>query len=159
MSELSESAREALGEPDAEVHVTYELRYRGQSFELAVPGRPEATPEELRRDFEAEHERRYDYSDPDQELELVTIRATAQAPGAELALSEAAARGQARRATRTAIFDGRQTEVEVITGSPAPGERFDGPAVVELPESTVVVPARWSGEVDPTGTIRLEAER
>jgi N-methylhydantoinase A/oxoprolinase/acetone carboxylase beta subunit len=33
-----------------------------------------------------------------------------------------------------------------------------GPAVVELPESTLLVPPGWRGEVGDTGTIRLERE-
>ena len=43
--------------------------------------------------------------------------------------------------------------------SPAPGERIEGPAVVELPESTVLVPPGWRGTVDHTGTVCLEAAR
>jgi N-methylhydantoinase A len=159
VAQLGDSARAALGEPEAEVQVTYELRYRGQSFELAIPGRPTAMPDELRRDFEAEHQRRYGYCDPEQTLELVTIRATAVTPGAELRLSEAASGESPSRTTRSAIFGGRRTEVEVIGGSPAPGEGFRGPAVVELPESTVLVPPQWAGTVDGTGTICLEEDR
>jgi N-methylhydantoinase A len=157
VEDLSASARKALGEADAEVQVTYELRYRGQSFELPVPGAPAASPDELRRDFEAEHERRYGYSDQDGALELVTIRATAVTPGAELRLGDAAVRGEVGRSTRSATFSGQRTETAVISGSPAPGERFDGPAVVELPESTVLVPPGWRGAVDETETIVLEA--
>src|SRR5205085_2000436 len=53
VAELSEAARGALDQPDADVEVNYELRYHGQSFELAIPGGPRATPDQLRRDFEA----------------------------------------------------------------------------------------------------------
>ena len=35
--ELAERAREELGDPDADVRLVAELRYRGQAFELAVP--------------------------------------------------------------------------------------------------------------------------
>jgi N-methylhydantoinase A len=157
VKELAGSAREALAEPEAEVHVTYELRYRGQSFELAVSGAPTASPDQLRQDFEAEHERRYGYSDPDQTLELVTIRATALMPGADLRLGEAAPREAPPRSTRRVTFDGSQTEAAVIGGSPSTGERVEGPAVVELPESTVLVPPGWRGTVDETGTVVLEA--
>jgi N-methylhydantoinase A len=159
VEELSAAARRALSEPGAPVHITYELRYRGQSFELAIPGGPTPTEHELRRDFEAEHERRYGYSDPDQTLELVTIRATAETPGAELDLTGTTPGAPARHATRSATFDGRSHEVEVVAGSPAPGERIEGPAVVELPESTVLVPPGWRGTVDHTGTVCLEAVR
>ena len=36
------------------------------------------------------------------------------------------------------------------------GERVEGPAVVELPEATCLVPAGWAGEPDAYGTLVLE---
>jgi len=59
-------------------------------------------------------------------------------------------------ATREAVFDGAVVEAAVWRGAPAPGARIEGPAVCELPESTLVIPPGWSGEVDPTSAIRLE---
>ena len=87
MEELGERAREAMHEPDADLHVVYELRYRGQSFELAIPGSTNPEPEELRDAFESEHEERYGYRDAEQELELVTIRVTATAAGVDVELA------------------------------------------------------------------------
>ena len=40
-----------------------------------------------------------------------------------------------------------------------PGTELDGPAVFELPESTVLIPAGWASEVDDTGTIRMSRLR
>ncbi len=48
----------------AEPRVTYELRYRGQAFELSVPGPPRPDPAELRERFEDAHEQRYGYREP-----------------------------------------------------------------------------------------------
>ena len=87
VAELGDRARDAMHEPDAELRVVYELRYRGQSFELAIAGQADATPEQLREAFEHEHEERYGYSDSEQRLELVTIRVTATAAGAEVELA------------------------------------------------------------------------
>jgi N-methylhydantoinase A len=84
VAELGEKARAALGEPEAELQPTYELRYRGQAFELAVRAQPDA----LREAFEAAHEERYGYRDPDGALELVTVRVTATVAGADVALEE-----------------------------------------------------------------------
>jgi N-methylhydantoinase A len=33
------------------------------------------------------------------------------------------------------------------------GTELEGPAIVELPESTLLIPPGWSGNVEPTGTI------
>ena len=67
--ELGDQARAALGEAgaEAELHATYELRYRGQAFELPIRAGVEAAPEALREAFEAEHRDRYGYSDPEQD--------------------------------------------------------------------------------------------
>jgi N-methylhydantoinase A len=88
IAELGERAREELGEPDAELEATYELRYAGQAFELAI----RAEPGELREAFEAVHQERYGYRDPDGELELVTVRVSATVPGADVALEQAESR-------------------------------------------------------------------
>jgi N-methylhydantoinase A len=36
------------------------------------------------------------------------------------------------------------------------GSTLAGPAVVHLPEATLVVPAGWRGRIDATGTILLQ---
>ncbi len=63
------------------VEVSYELRYRGQGFELAVEASPGPEPSELAELFATEHERRYGYRDPEAEVELVTIRVAVIEPG------------------------------------------------------------------------------
>jgi len=153
VGDLGEHARRALGETDAELHATYELRYRGQAFELAIDAGLEATPEELRKAFEAEHGDRYGYSDPEQTLELVTIRITATTAGAEVTLAQGG--DDVERGRRRATLAGEELELEVLRGAPPPGCAVSGPAVVELPESTLLVPPGWSGEVDETGTIKV----
>ncbi len=155
VSELGERARDAMHEPEAELHAVYELRYRGQSFELAIAAGLEATPEDLRDGFEGEHEERYGYRDPDQELELVTIRVTATAQGTDVELAGRDEDGESLdRSTREATLEGEQVELEVLRGIPAPGTEVQGPAVVELPESTLLIPPGWDAEVDHTGTIK-----
>ena len=153
--ELAERAREQLGDEQADVRVTAELRYRGQAFELAVVAHESA--EELREAFHAAHEEAYGFRDPEGEVELVTLRATATEPGPDVdaAAAGAAAEG-ASESTRSAIFGGEEHETAVITGEPEPGTKVEGPALVELPESTLAVPPGWAGEVLESGTIRLE---
>jgi len=129
--ELSERARAALG--DAELSATYELRYQGQAFELSIMHDLHPQPGELRDAFEQRHRERYGYHDPEQQLELVTVRITATVPGAEVALAG--------------------------DRDPAPGTTVMGPTVVRLPEATVLVPDGWAGAVERNGTLRLERRR
>ena len=122
---------------------TYELRYAGQAFELPVEAGPEPDPDELREGFDAAHEERYGYRDPDAELELVTVRVAVALPGSEL---EPATAGEAeRRGTRSARFGDEVLDAAVL----GPGSaEVEGPAVFELPGSTLVVPPGWSATAD-----------
>jgi N-methylhydantoinase A len=157
VSELGDQARRALLEPEAEITAVYELRYRGQAFELAIEGATSPDPQRLRDSFEATHEDLYGYSDPEQELELVTIRVSATVPGVDVELAQTDESTTIERGSRTARLAGADLELEVLRGAPPAGTEISGPAVVELAESTLLVPPGWSGEVDRSGTIRLSA--
>ena len=149
--------RDRLGEglADARAEVAYELRYRGQGFELAVEAGEQPDPSELIEAFAAEHERRYGYRDDEAEVELVNVRLGLIEPGPEIE-PVAAARGALERATRRAHFGGEWHEAEVLRGEPAAGAEAVGPCVFELPEATLVLPPGWHAQVDAAGTIVAE---
>ena len=111
--------------------VVYELRYRGQSFELPVES-DSTDPGVLREAFAREHERRYGYRDDGAEIELVTMRTSAWGAAPQISLTTAP--GEGSRAGR---------------------ERVEGPAVRALPQATVFVAPGWSGERDRWGTLHL----
>ena len=152
---LSEPLR--AGMEGAEIEVVYELRYRGQAFELPVPGPPGPDPAQLAEDFAAEHEARYGYRDPEGELELVTIRVSAVEPGPE-PRPRAAAGGDLAEGERNARFGGSWVGTRVLRGDPGAGVRAEGPCVFELPEATLVLPPGWTASVDETGTITADAK-
>jgi N-methylhydantoinase A len=157
-AELGEQARLALKEPEAGLRATYELRYRGQAFELAIAGATEPEVDDLREAFETEHEDRYGYRDPDQELELVTIRVTATVKASELQLAASEDEGEPERGRRQAWLDGAEVDLEVWRGAPPAGAEIAGPAVIELAESTLLVPPEWSGTVHHSGTIQVQRQ-
>ncbi len=121
-TDLDPDLSDLIAEADlgGDVRVTYEMRYRGQAYELSVED-----PE----DFPAAHERAYGYRDDDAEVELVTVRVTGTVPGPEI-------------------------EAAAPAGIPA---TVTGPAVVDLGESTLVVPPGWSGESDERGTLWMRS--
>jgi N-methylhydantoinase A len=147
VEELSERARDDVGD-DAEIRTVFDLRYRGQAFELSV-----GDDDDLREAFEAKHEQAYGYRDPDAEVELVTVRVTAALPGPEIDADDEGS--GVERTTRQAVFGGEGLEATVLRGEPQPGDTVEGPAIVELPEATLVVPPGWQGETEAAGTIRL----
>jgi N-methylhydantoinase A len=113
---LAERGRAELHAAGPELRATYDLRYEGQAFELPVEGAARPDPAELRRAFDRAHEERYGYADPGAKLELVTVRVAVALPGAE---------------PRPAQWDG------------LPRDSVDGPEVIPLPGSTLVVPQGW----------------
>ncbi len=180
VAELGERAREAMREPLAELQATYELRYRGQSFELPITADPAARPEQLREAFERVHAERYGYHDSEQELELVTIRVSATTQRAEVQLAGADDHPSPERGTRGATLDGEELELEVAARRPRAGHpdggtggdraaRVDGahPAGVERRgrrDRDDQADARRRGMIDPvelqvlTGALRAVCE-
>ncbi|WP_320672777.1 hydantoinase B/oxoprolinase family protein [Patulibacter defluvii] len=117
-------------EDDGATRCAYDLRYAGQAFELTIRDCP-PDPAALRRAFDAAHEARYGFADPDAELELVTVREATTAPAPTVALG-----GDA----------------------PADAALAVGPTVLRLPGATVVVPAGWRAARDDDGTLHLRAD-
>ncbi len=140
-----------------------DLRYAGQSYELTVPisSTKAAT---YSRAFHAAHGRRYGHSDPTREIEVVSARVRAQAPGApvklELGLPSGKAGPNKASIERVPVrFDrDRQTWVYERERLRA-GDRLHGPALVLQLDSTTVIPPGWRGEVDRIGNLVLDQER
>jgi N-methylhydantoinase A len=54
------------------------------------------------------------------------------------------------------VLDGEASEAEVLRGELAPGTRLEGPALCAMPETTLFVAPGWAGEVDASGSARLQ---
>ena len=154
-AEVAALAESLQAGADDELEVTFELRYRGQAFELAVEGPSEPDPDELVEAFAAEHERRYGYREELGVVDLVNIRLTAQAPLTEVELPLAGTE-EPRRSSRPISTGSGWEDAEVLRGEPCAGLRSRGPCVFELPETTFILPAGWSASVDARGTIVAE---
>lgn len=152
VAEAIRSLARAVGHESGErLEVVCQMRYRGQGFELAVDADPEPDPDRLREAFERRHEQRYGFTDPDAEIELVTVRAAAIAPGPPIELG-ATAGAPAEPGSRPVRFAGDWHETKILSGDPPPGLEFSGPAIVEMSEATLVLPPGWHARVDQDGT-------
>ena len=156
ISRLRARAHAELGGETVAERVRYALRYRGQSFELAIDAAPDAETRELRARFEDAHEREYGYRENDGEVELVTVTVSVWGAAPELA---ARAPSTGARRTRERLWHaGQELEATLVVGAPEPGERIDGPAVCALPDATLLVTPGWRGNVVAGGTIELRRE-
>jgi N-methylhydantoinase A len=148
-----------LGHPPERERFTYELRYAGQSFELAIDAPADADAATLRAGFEDAHDRRYGYTEPELDIELVTVRVSAFGPAPPLVLRAATAEPASAQAQPREVvqvrFDGPPLATALIVGEPAAGAPVTGPSIYALPEATLLVAPGWAGTVLEDGTIDL----
>ena len=154
VSELRDSLSGGM-DADAET-ISYELRYEGQSFELPVEAGPEPSSEDLEKGFAKAHEQRYGFEVPDAPVELVAIRLALE--GAAPEPEPRAAEGALTEGSRRVRFGDDWHDALVARGEPSAGTSFEGPAVLEMPESTLVLPPGWTAEVDEHGSVIANAE-
>jgi len=147
---LAVRGRAELGAPEAELRATYELRYQGQAFELPIAGELAPEPRELRTAFDRAHAERYGYEDADARLELVTVRVAAALPGSEP--SEPRAGAAEHLGTRRARFGESWHETQLVGSGTA---HADGPAILALPGSTLVVPPGWTAQADAEAVVMV----
>ena len=168
-ADLSEQGDQRLADEDVpptdrQFDRTADLRYVGQSFEISVPV-PDGDVDEDTLDtvverFHERHERRFGHADPSEPVELVTLRLRArglvETPEFEPPTTEGSV-ADAVREVRTATYDGDDHEATIYDRSSLPTDAtFDGPAVVEGKESTVVVHPGQTAEVDAHGNLVVE---
>ena len=144
-------AEEGVPEESLLLRQWVDARYRGQSFELRVPG------EDWEPQFHALHEKRYGYQRPGTPVEAVTLRSIASAPGPPLDLARLPPSGATPTIERTqAYIAGAWTEVDrVWRRDLGPDFVLDGPAVVLEYSSTTWVPRGWRLTVDEWGNLHL----
>ena len=133
-----------------------DMRLVGQMHDIAVPlplGTIDAGSLEAIRDaFGRVYSARYTSVYAGARLEAINFRVRCAGPAAELSLSGATGDGDARakiKGTRRAWFEGGWREATVYDRyALRPGDRLDGPAIIEERESTTIVPPGDSVVVD-----------
>lgn len=136
---------------------TADMRYIGQFHEVETEVRSgKCTPESIDaavQAFTQKHEKLYAFSMPWKGAEILALRVKASVRKAPFQLKGLeAGDGDATRAlkrTREARFDGKDVNTPVYDGDRIlAGDRFAGPAIVEEPTMTVVVPIGFTCTVD-----------
>jgi N-methylhydantoinase A len=147
--------------PD-DIHITrlLDMCYVGQSFELIVPYTPTFEDQ-----FHRRHDQRYGYEDSSRATQVVNVRIRVVAPSGATYHSPQASEQRG---------DGRQAQVDMISmfdhdhWQEAPvydrqrlraGDRLHGPALVSEYSATTVVPSDFSGRIDSSHNLLLQADR
>jgi N-methylhydantoinase A len=139
-----------------------DIRYRGQGYELNLP-----LTKNLLRDFEQEHQRRYGYTHPNREIELVTLRLRAiletKTFHGKKAHVGTAAPGRLggvklRRLSPPEVqvmFDGKKRATKIYSREELVRNRtYQGPAILtEYSATTVIPPGRRFRQDDVSNII------
>ncbi|HEX4746022.1 MAG TPA: hydantoinase/oxoprolinase family protein [Gaiellaceae bacterium] len=133
-----------------------DLRYVGQSFELTVPS---GELEEVASRFHIEHDRAYGFAAPDEPIELVSARVRAIGRITKPALPVLEEGPTPEPTKRRAVYfaeSGGFVDASVLDRYALPaGARFEGPAIVEEYDSTLVVHPGFVAEADVHGNLLL----
>jgi N-methylhydantoinase A len=149
-----EMAREGFKKSEIQSDDFVDLRYRGQAYELTIPLGPGFVDQ-----FHRVHERRYGYSSPGKDVELVNVRAVFAGRRPKPKFEKVAkARGKARAMdTRWVWMESKQVKAGIYDREALGyGHVIDGPAVIGEYSSTTLVPTGCRCRVDAHSNLVLE---
>jgi N-methylhydantoinase A len=137
-------------------HRSVDIRYRGQGYELNIP-----LTKNLLKDFEQEHHRRYGYTHPTREVELVTLRlrATLKFTHAHVGEDAFVRPGRARLGKLSSLkapvlFDGKKLETRIHSRDALrPGQKYPGPAIITEYSATTAIPPCARFHLDPAANL------
>jgi N-methylhydantoinase A len=130
-----------------------DIRYRGQGYELNLP-----LTNNLLRDFELEHKRRYGYMHPTREIELVTLRlrAVVKIKGArvgKVALGHLDRPGPVPPKAPV-LFDGKKLITKIYYREDLrPGKKYSGAAIITEYSATTVIPPGKRFQLDAANNL------
>jgi N-methylhydantoinase A len=154
-------AAENLGKSQVRVSYFADICYIGQSYTLEIPMEP-SDPDlgtTLYESFLEAHDRVYGHS-VRAAARIVSVRAVHQAGGSAV-LDEMRLQpkdGSVEIGTRDIVVEGDDGRVaaRVLDRETMPiGYTFEGPAIVQQPDTTTLVEPGWSGLVDTAGNLVL----
>ncbi|HEV2991346.1 MAG TPA: hydantoinase/oxoprolinase family protein [Candidatus Angelobacter sp.] len=128
-----------------------DLRYRGQGYELNLAYGPD-----LLGRFHTEHKRRYGYSSPEKEVEIVTVRMRGRVVSTEKLSTLKVTEQSTKLHSGSAMvsFGGKKIRTEVLPRQMLKvGKLYRGPAIVTEYSATTVVPPGHSFRSDKAGNL------
>jgi len=139
------------------VQRSFDVRYRGQGYELNVAWDSQS-PQKAVKEFHDLHKERYGFSDVDRPIEIVNLRLRRIAPGETYALTPrktAPGDGSAAcYAERDVFFDGGFLKSRFYRRDAlAPGDCISGPALITEYTAATVLPPGATLQVDPLGNL------
>jgi N-methylhydantoinase A len=151
--------REAPPVADSEVLLSADVRYVGQSYELAVPlpASPVVTGllANVVSEFHVAHQKLFGQSDHQAPVEIISLRARAvgRLPSKSPAIVSGGVSGE-RREERLIRVRGQVISAGVYDRATlSPGNTLEGPAIVQQPDTTLLLCPGWSATMDDLGNM------
>jgi N-methylhydantoinase A len=161
-AEALETLREeGIEKQDAVLSYAVDLKYVGQFHEVTISfASLSESFAELQKSFDAQHRKLYGYNLPGQPVEALHWRLTAVGSTERPSdFGRAAAKsgcGASRKKSRDVIFDGRKIATDVYQGGDLGAQAaIQGPAIIEEPTTTIVIPPACSLVVNRFGDYEL----
>jgi N-methylhydantoinase A len=133
-----------------------DLRYRGQGYEINLP-----YGDDVLERFHAEHKKRYGYSSPEREVEIVTLRVRGRVASPEKLPAMRMKRDAKglKASDLAAYFAGKSVRTKVVPRNTlAAGRRYRGPAIITEYSATAVIPPGLTFRVDRIGNLLVEVD-
>jgi N-methylhydantoinase A len=155
-------AGEGIGDEERYFARSADMRYVGQEYTVTVAIGTEIDLAVIDAAFHDQHRVRYGHSTPGAPVEFVNLRLAAfgRIGGGAAPFTPSAGDEPAVIAQRRVVFDGEEHESDVIRRDLLrPGDRHDGPVVIEEEGSTTVVPPGYAVAVDDHGNLLITGEK
>lgn len=160
---LDQLARDNVDAGNATLHRTAQMRYVGQTYEIETPI-PAGTLDRaalaaVAEAFHAAHKQEHGVSSDIFAPAFVSLGVAATAPTAALPdyTRPAGENVVAMKSTRPVSFAGAWLDCPVYNGQIlAPGQRTEGPAILEYLDSVAVLPPGAHATVDPHGNLIID---
>jgi N-methylhydantoinase A len=143
-----------------------DARYEFQNYEITIPiSAGHMTPDTLKKaiqDFHREHKKSYGYANEKNRVQFINYRMSAigiiDKPTLKKSKVDPNAEIPVPIETRSVLYQEHTDFVETNVYQRAellPGCHFDGPAVVEQMDTTIVIPPGWKVQVDAYNNLKL----
>ena len=147
---LKENAEMEFSSKSLTYKLFLDLRYKRQSHEITVP-----YGKNFVASFHRAHKKRYGYSKPKNEVEIITLRLRAIAMKRELEIPQIQSKKiKIKPKKGKIIYDGKKINVEEYNRKHFYSDfKFKGPALVLEKTSTILIPPGYRCHVDNWGNI------
>ncbi|WP_159587226.1 hydantoinase/oxoprolinase family protein [Chelativorans xinjiangense] len=134
-----------------------DFRYHGQEYVLTIPvPGGDIDMAAVRTSFDEAYDRQYGHSSPEAAVEVANLRVAALGKLERPGIPDPMVEPQSVPGSRKVYFGGTEHDTAILQRAALPvGEMVEGPAIIEEPTATTLVPVGWRTEVIAGGHLLL----